>query len=190
MSKWSRATANRALRPALIADYSKVEPIAPAIIERRVELRMQRKEVLEQEDPVSLLVVLDESVLKRQFGDKSVMYEQMQSLAADSARPNVTLRVLPLRTPRTLCPPNLLSSSASVRKDEICMMSYMPKDLRTVSTWKILRRPTCTGSFSTHCSKLPWTPMRWGTDPADSRKLLAASALMALHGPHWNQIST
>ena len=80
---------------------------------------MQRKEVLEQEDPVSLLVVLDESVLKRQFGDESVMYEQMQSLAADSARPNVTLRVLPLPTPRTLCPPNLLSSSASVRKDEI-----------------------------------------------------------------------
>ena len=83
---------------SLIAGYSRVEPIAPAIIERRVELRMRRKEVLEQEDPVSLLVVLDESVLKRQFGDESVMYEQMQSLAADAARPNVTLRVLPLRT--------------------------------------------------------------------------------------------
>jgi hypothetical protein len=83
---------------SLIAEYSRVEPIAPAIIERRVELRMRRKEVLEQEDPVSLLVVLDESVLKRQFGDESVMYEQMQSLAADAARPNVTLRVLPLRT--------------------------------------------------------------------------------------------
>lgn len=31
-----------------IAQYSKVEPIAPAIIERRVELRMRRKQVLEQ----------------------------------------------------------------------------------------------------------------------------------------------
>jgi hypothetical protein len=52
-----------------MTDYSRVEPIAPAIIERCVELWMRRKEVLEQEDPVSLLVVLDESVLKRQFGD-------------------------------------------------------------------------------------------------------------------------
>lgn len=85
---------------SLITEYSsRVEPIAPARIERLVELRMRRKGVLEQEDPVSLIVVLDESVLKRQFGDDSVMYEQMQSLAADSARPNVTLRVLPLHTP-------------------------------------------------------------------------------------------
>lgn len=85
---------------SLMAEYSsRVEPIAPARIERLVELRMRRKAVLEQEDPVSLIVVLDESVLKRQFGDDSVMYEQMQSLAADSAKPNVTLRILPLRTP-------------------------------------------------------------------------------------------
>jgi hypothetical protein len=85
---------------SLIAEYSsRVEPIAPAIIERLVKLRMRRKVILEEEDSVSLIVVLDESVLKRQFGDDSVMCEQMQSLAADSARPNITLRVLPLRTP-------------------------------------------------------------------------------------------
>jgi transcriptional regulator with XRE-family HTH domain len=82
---------------SLMAQYSRVEPTAPAIIERRVELRMQRKRVLEQEPPLNLLVVLDESVLRRQFGDESVMYEQLQSLAAEGARPNITLRVLPLR---------------------------------------------------------------------------------------------
>jgi hypothetical protein len=82
---------------ALLTEYSQVEPIAPAIIERRVELRMRRKDVLRQTPPLSLLVVLDESVLMRQYGDRSVMYEQLQSLAAEAGRPNITLRVLPLR---------------------------------------------------------------------------------------------
>jgi len=84
---------------SLLTEYSRVEPIAPAIIERRVELRMRRKQVLGKEPPLELLVVLDESVLKRQYGDKSVMYEQLQSLAAEADRPNIILRVLPLRAP-------------------------------------------------------------------------------------------
>ena len=81
---------------ALMTEYSQVEPIAPAIIERRVELRMRRKDVLTQTPLPDLLIVLDESVLMRQYGDRSVMYEQLQSLAAEAARPNITLRVLPL----------------------------------------------------------------------------------------------
>lgn len=101
---------------ALMTEYSRVEPIAPAIIERRVELRMRRRDVLEQEDPVNLLVVLDESVLQRQFGDESVMYEQLQSLAADSARPNVTLRILPLRCPHP------------VSAESFVIFSFGPKD--------------------------------------------------------------
>lgn len=84
---------------SLLTEYSRVEPIAPAIIDRRVDLRMRRKQVLERDSPPNLLIVLDESVLKRQYGDESVMYEQLQSLAAESDRPNVTLRVLPLHTP-------------------------------------------------------------------------------------------
>lgn len=84
---------------SLLAEYSRVEPIAPAIIERRVELRMLRKRVLEKEPPLDLLVVLDESVLKRQFGDESVMYEQLQWLATEADRPNITLRILPLHAP-------------------------------------------------------------------------------------------
>jgi transcriptional regulator with XRE-family HTH domain len=82
---------------ALLTEYSQVEPIAPAIIERRVELRMRRKDVLRQTPPLNLLIVLDESVLMRQYGDRSVMYEQLRSLAAEAGRPNITLRVLPLR---------------------------------------------------------------------------------------------
>jgi hypothetical protein len=84
---------------SLLTEYSRVEPIAPAIIERRVDLRMRRQQVLEKEQEVSLLIVLDESVLKRQYGDESVMYEQLQWLVTQADRPNITLRILPLRTP-------------------------------------------------------------------------------------------
>jgi Domain of unknown function (DUF5753)/Helix-turn-helix domain len=87
---------------ALIGQYNRVEPIAPAIIDRRVELRMRRQEVLEQDHALSLQVVLDESVLRRQFGDESVMYEQLQFLAAAATRPNISLRVLPLHAPHPL----------------------------------------------------------------------------------------
>jgi hypothetical protein len=104
---------------SLMAQYSRVEPIAPAIIERRVELRMRRKGVLEHKDRISLLVVLDESVLKRQFGDESVMYEQMQSLAADSARPNITLRILPLRTPHPVSAESFVIFSFGPKEDAI-----------------------------------------------------------------------
>jgi hypothetical protein len=84
---------------SILTGYSRVEPIAPAIIERRVELRMRRQQVLEKEQQLHLLIVLDESVLKRQYGDESVMYEQLQWLATQADRPNITLRILPLRAP-------------------------------------------------------------------------------------------
>jgi transcriptional regulator with XRE-family HTH domain len=102
---------------AIMTAYSGVEPIAPAIIDRRVELRMQRKRVLEGR--VKLLVVLDESVLKRQFGDDSIMYEQMHSLVADSARPNVTLRVLPLRTPHPVSAESFVIFNFGTKEDAI-----------------------------------------------------------------------
>jgi len=40
--------------------------------------------------------VLDESVLKRRVGNDFVMYEQLQRLAVEADRPNVTLQILPL----------------------------------------------------------------------------------------------
>jgi transcriptional regulator with XRE-family HTH domain len=84
---------------SLLTEYTRVEPIAPALIERRLELRMRRKQVLEKDPPPNLSIVLDESVLNRQYGDESVMYEQLHWLATEADRPNVTLRILPLRAP-------------------------------------------------------------------------------------------
>ncbi len=79
----------------IISSYSQVEPIAPGMIERLVKVRMQRQRVLNREG-LQLSVVLDESVLKRRVGDEQVMHEQLQRLAREADRPNLTLQILPL----------------------------------------------------------------------------------------------
>lgn len=79
----------------IISSYSRVEPIAPGMIGRLVRVRMRRQQVLDRAE-FQLSVVLDESVLHRRIGDDSVMYEQLQHLAAQADRPNLTLQILPL----------------------------------------------------------------------------------------------
>ncbi len=86
----------------VIGIYDQVEPIAPSMIERRVRLRMRRQQVLAREPPLELIVVLDESVLRRRVGDDSVMYDQLRWLAQSADRPNVTLRILPLNARHVL----------------------------------------------------------------------------------------
>src|SRR5260370_9240333 len=85
-----------AYAPHIISSYSKVEPIAPGMIERLVKGRMQRQQVLDREG-LQLSVVLDESILKRRIGDELVMHEQLQRLAHEADRPNLTLQILTLK---------------------------------------------------------------------------------------------
>ena len=79
----------------IISSYSRVEPVAPGMVGRLVRVRMRRQQVLSRDD-LQLSVVLDESVLKRRIGDDSVMYDQLQRLALEAERPNLTLQILPL----------------------------------------------------------------------------------------------
>ncbi len=79
----------------IISSYSRVEPVAPGMIGRLVRVRMRRQQVLNRED-LQLSVVLDESILKRRVGDDSVMHEQLQRLAMEADRPNLTVQILPL----------------------------------------------------------------------------------------------
>jgi transcriptional regulator with XRE-family HTH domain len=62
----------------------------------RVALRMQRQAILGQASPPELQVVLGESALRAQVGGPAVMAGQLRHLADLAARPNLTLRVLPL----------------------------------------------------------------------------------------------
>lgn len=63
---------------------------------RAVELRQARQQRLLQDDnPPSLHVVLDEAALRRHVGGVEVMREQLRHLVAMAERPNITLQVVP-----------------------------------------------------------------------------------------------
>ncbi len=64
-------------------------------LDRKVEVRMKRQELITGTDPVQLSAILDEAVLGRQVGGPAVMGEQLRKLAELSELPNVTLQVLP-----------------------------------------------------------------------------------------------
>lgn len=69
----------------------------PDEIERRVELRLRRQQLLRRDDALVLWVILDESVLRRRFGGPEVMHEQLQHLSAVASLPHVTVQVLPFQ---------------------------------------------------------------------------------------------
>jgi transcriptional regulator with XRE-family HTH domain len=86
----------------IISTYSQIEPVTPGMIDRLVKVRIRRQDVVNRESGLDLSVVIDESVLQRRVGDERVMYEQLQRLARDADRPNVTVHVLPLDGPHTV----------------------------------------------------------------------------------------
>jgi hypothetical protein len=69
---------------------------AAAEIHQKVVVRMARQElIIQADDPVRLIAVLDEAVLRRQVGGPTVMTEQLQRLIELGRLPNVEIRVLP-----------------------------------------------------------------------------------------------
>ena len=79
----------RAVRAAAGPDVSATDT------ERAVAFRAARQARLTAKRPPKLHAVINEAVLYRQVGGRSVMDEQLRHLAAMAQRPNVTLRVLP-----------------------------------------------------------------------------------------------
>jgi transcriptional regulator with XRE-family HTH domain len=64
-------------------------------IERRVEFRLKRQELLSDPRAPQFRVVLDEAILKRPIGGPSLMRRQLQHLVDEASKPNITLQVLP-----------------------------------------------------------------------------------------------
>jgi transcriptional regulator with XRE-family HTH domain len=69
----------------------------PSEVERRVEARLLRQQVLQRDPPLQLSVVMDESVLHRKLGEPSVMRMQLQHIVEASRLPNIRVRILPLK---------------------------------------------------------------------------------------------
>jgi transcriptional regulator with XRE-family HTH domain len=64
-------------------------------IERHVTVRMERQARLKQADAPQLWVVLNEAVIRRIVGERSIMHEQIVKLVEVSAAPKITIQVLP-----------------------------------------------------------------------------------------------
>lgn len=72
-------------------------PSAPGReVQRRVELRMRRRELLQRPDGPRLWAIVDESVLLRVLGSREVMREQLEYLEEMARLPNVTVQIVPL----------------------------------------------------------------------------------------------
>ena len=87
----------------VMSGYEGAVPTPPGILDRRVQVRMIRQQALTvREPPLELSAVLDESVLLRSFGGRTVMYKQLMRMAEMAELPNVDLRVLPLQSDASL----------------------------------------------------------------------------------------
>ncbi|TYB48519.1 helix-turn-helix domain-containing protein [Actinomadura chibensis] len=80
----------------VIGGWSDLATLPPQELERRLDVRMRRRELLAQARPLELSVVLDEAVLQRRIGDQKVMREQLEHLCRMTDLPNVTVQILPL----------------------------------------------------------------------------------------------
>ncbi|MGO9785026.1 MAG: helix-turn-helix domain-containing protein [Streptosporangiaceae bacterium] len=69
----------------------------PDLVDRRVEARLRRQELLTREEPPPLQfwAILDEAVLHRVVGGPSVMQTQLELVVERMRLPNVTVQVLP-----------------------------------------------------------------------------------------------
>ncbi|MCW2898986.1 MAG: hypothetical protein JWO67_1251 [Streptosporangiaceae bacterium] len=69
--------------------------LKPAMLEERVQARLEQQAVLCGEDPPNAWFVLDEAVLHRPVGGSEVMREQLGRLAELGESPHIQVRILP-----------------------------------------------------------------------------------------------
>lgn len=81
--------------PDYAAALAAAEPeFRPHEVERWVELRMKRQEVLSRREPLRMWAVMDEAVLHRVVGGRPVMAEQLRRLVSLAEEPHITIQVL------------------------------------------------------------------------------------------------
>jgi Domain of unknown function (DUF5753) len=64
-------------------------------IDQLVAARIERQTIFDRLRPPTLVAVLDEAVLRRLIGSRKIMHDQLLHLAEVSARPNITVQVVP-----------------------------------------------------------------------------------------------
>ncbi len=157
----------------IFGSYSRVEPVPPGMIGRLVRVRMRRQQILDRAE-LRLSVVLDESVLKRRIGDESVMYEQLQRLAREIDRPNLTLRILPLNAQHTVFGESFVIFGFGTDGDAMLQ--------EVVSTEHLRSGFTVEGERETYLHRIAFQMLAEASlDPAESRALILETA-----ESHWS----
>ncbi len=64
-------------------------------VERRVDLRLKRQQVLSRAHPPQIWAVIDEAALRRPIGGYQVLRAQLQTLVEATDLPNVRIQILP-----------------------------------------------------------------------------------------------
>ncbi|REE96772.1 helix-turn-helix domain-containing protein [Thermomonospora umbrina] len=67
----------------------------PDKLERLVAARMERQEILRREDPPVVVALLDASAVRRWFGDREVMREQLEHLLRLAHEPHIHVHIVP-----------------------------------------------------------------------------------------------
>jgi hypothetical protein len=118
--------------------------------------------------------VLDESVLHRRVGDDSVMYEQLQRLAQQADRPNLTLQILPLDVQHTVFGESFVIFGFGVDTDETLQDVVSTEHLRSGFSLE--------GERETYLHRIAFKMLAdHSLDPAASRSLILETA-----ESHWS----
>lgn len=103
----AEATEIRSYQPELVHGLLQTEAYARAVIricrpndtaeqvDRRVEVRLARQQILTRDNPPRVHVVLNEGAVRRLVGGREVMRDQLRHLAAERDRANIIIQVLP-----------------------------------------------------------------------------------------------
>jgi transcriptional regulator with XRE-family HTH domain len=152
----------------IIGSYDRVEPIPPSAVTRLVRVRLRRQQVLERPN-LTVNIVLDESILLRRVGANEVMNEQLQRLAQDAERPNATLQILPLDSPRTAIGESFVLFGFEADGDAVLQ--------DVVSTEQMRSGFILEGERETHIHRVAFrTLTEVALTPADSKQLILDTA--------------
>jgi transcriptional regulator with XRE-family HTH domain len=150
--------------------HQQVTLMPPGILERRVEVRMIRQQVLTKTPPLELSAVIDESVLLRKVGSREVMSAQLRHLAEVARLPNVDLRILPLQSRTSLRADGFVVFDFSLERDTAKLGDV-------VSTEGATDRIGIEGETDTYVFRLMFREFASASlSPEDSRELILKTA--------------
>jgi transcriptional regulator with XRE-family HTH domain len=153
----------------VLTGYNEVAAISPAVIRRRLETRLIRQQLLARDEPLELTALLDESVLRRRRGDRSVMRAQLEHLAEVSELPTVTIQI------RTL------GGRHGLSVDSFAILQFGQADGTTlhdvVSIEHLSNELYVEGDTDTHQFRLAFGHLaEESLSPAESRELIRETA--------------